>query len=239
MPEPMPTNTRERLIHALDVPTTEDAKARVKLLGDAVVFYKLGLELLMDARAFDLIKWLRDADKKVFADFKFFDIPNTVAAAVRRLSEHDVQFATIHGNDATLEAAAREKGRLKLFAITVLSSVTQNDLSNMGLRGDLEEWAHQRALRAQALGCDGVVCSGKHIAMVRKALQPKQLIIAPGIRPQGLQSVQKDDQKHTVDVRSALATGADYVVVGRPIAQGSDPRANALQIQKEIANGVN
>jgi orotidine-5'-phosphate decarboxylase len=231
-----PVNPADRLIHALDTPTVRKARDVVQQIGDAVSFYKVGLELFMDPQAFELIGWLREQNKHVFADLKFFDIPNTMAAAVRGLSRHDVQFATVHGNDAALEAAVQYKGNIKLLAVTALSSVTQDDLKGMGLSGDLDEWALQRARRAQDLGCDGVICAGSDIAVLRQSLKTDQLIVAPGIRPESLGQIQGDDQKRTAGVCEALDAGADYIVVGRPIAHANNPRVAAMNIQQEIAN---
>lgn len=221
-----------RLIHALDVPSVEDAKRRVTLLGDAVHFYKLGLELFMDRDSFELVEWLRSRNKAIFVDLKFFDIPNTVAAAVRSLSKLDVQFTSVHGNDAMLEAAAHAKGSLKILAVTVLSSLDQNDMRDMGFKCDLQELACARAQRAQQLGCDGTICAGSDAALIRKQLAQEQLIVTPGIRL----DKKEDDQKRVAGVSEAITNGADYIVVGRAIAESNNPRACALSIQEQIAD---
>lgn len=234
----MPISTHQRLIHALDVSTVEEAKERVETLADAVHFYKLGLQLFMDRHAFSLIDWLRQRNKEVFIDLKFYDVPNTVASAVQGLSDYDVQFATVHGNRAILEAATKHKKKLKILAVTVLSSLDQKDMSDMGVDCDIQQLACHRARYAQQLGCDGVICSGNDIALIRQTMDPDkslgQLIVAPGIRNQTTHAVSGDDQKRVVTVSQALKNGADYIVVGRPIAQSDNPKRQALEIQQQI-----
>lgn len=228
----MATESRERLIHALDLPSVEEAGARVGQLGDAVQFYKIGLELFASKGCIDFVEWLRNQGKKVFVDLKLYDIPNTVAAAVRQLGQLDVQLTTVHGDDAILEAALREKKDVKILAVTVLSNLGQRDLRDMGIECNLQELVLKRAKRAKFLGCDGVVCAGSEARMVREQLGDGGLIVTPGIRSQG----QQDDQKRISSAGEALKNGADYLVVGRPIARSNDPRAEALKIQEEIKN---
>ena len=152
-----PIPCQERLIMALDVPTIDQAKALVQTLGDAVSFYKIGLELFMSGNYYELIHWLNVQNKQVFADLKFFDVPETVARAVRVLSQHGVDFATVHGNDAIMEAAAQAKGGLKVLAVTVLTSLDQGDMRDLGFDCDVRKLVISRARRALALGCDGVI----------------------------------------------------------------------------------
>ena len=223
----------ERLIAALDVADAGQAKALVERLGDSVRFYKLGLELFMSGGVFDLIDWLAKRGNKVFADLKFFDIPETVAAAVRGLRNRGVTFATVHGNQAMLEAAGEAKGDVKILAVTVLTSLDQGDLDDLGFRCDLETLVLSRARRALEAGCDGVISSGLEAPALKRELGSRLLVVTPGIRP--LQNRPGDDQKRTVDVAQAFANGADYIVVGRPIRQASDPRAAAQAIQETIA----
>jgi orotidine-5'-phosphate decarboxylase len=221
----------ERLIVALDVPGYDEAIALVERLGDAVHFYKLGLELSMTGRYFDLIEELRRRGKKVFADLKFFDIPATVAAAVRQLARRGAEFATVHGNESMLEAACREKGELKLLAVTVLTSIDQDDFRDMGFDVSIEKLVLSRARRVVQLGCDGVISSGVEARALREALGTGFLIVSPGIRP----LERSDDQKRVVTPREAFTAGADYVVVGRPIRAAADPRAAAQSVQETIA----
>jgi orotidine-5'-phosphate decarboxylase len=223
----------ERLIVALDVPAAVDARGLVDHLGDAVSFYKVGLELCMSGGAFELIAWLGARGKKVFADFKFFDVPETVASAVRALAGHGVAFATIHGNQAIMEAAGKEKGAMKILAVTALTSLDRGDLDDLGFRCDVEELVLSRARRALEAGCDGVISSGLEAPALRRELGGRLLVITPGIRP--VDNRPADDQKRTVDAAQAFRNGADYIVVGRPIRNAADPRAAALAIQQTIA----
>lgn len=223
----------ERLIAALDVADAAQAKALVERLGDSVRFYKVGLELFMAGGVFEFIDWLARRGNKVFADLKFFDIPETVAAAVRGLRNHGVTFATVHGNQAMLEAAGEAKGEVKILAVTALTSLDQGDLDDLGFHCDIEKLVLSRARRALAAGCDGVISSGIEAPALKRELGDRLLVVTPGIRP--VQNRQSDDQKRTVDVAQAFANGADYIVVGRPIRQSPDPRAAAQAIQTTIA----
>jgi orotidine-5'-phosphate decarboxylase len=223
----------ERLIVALDVPAADDARRLVERLGDAASFYKVGLELFMSGGAFELIDWLRARGKKVFADFKFFDVPETVGAAVRSLARHGIAFATVHGNQAIMEAAGREKGPVKILAVTALTSLDRGDLDDLGFRCDVEQLVLSRARRALEAGCDGVVSSGLEAPLLKRELGDRLLVVTPGIRP--VENRLADDQKRTVDAAQAFRNGADYIVVGRPIRNAADPRAAALAIQRTIS----
>lgn len=223
----------DRLIFALDVPTAEEARRLVSTLAEAVQFYKVGLELFLAGGAsFDLIDWLVGQDKKVFLDLKLYDIPETVARAVRRLRERPVTFLTVHGDGAILEAACREKGDLKILAVTVLTSLDQAGLREMGFQGEVSDLVLSRARRAKELGCDGVIASGQEARNLRDHLGEDLLIVTPGIRP--AENRPADDQKRVMTVEGALRGGADYLVVGRPIRDAADPYQAALQIQGTI-----
>jgi orotidine-5'-phosphate decarboxylase len=227
----------DRLIFALDVPTVEEAKRLVLNLQEAVQFYKVGLELFLAGGAsFDLIDWLIGQDKKVFLDLKLYDIPETVARAVRRLRERPVTFLTIHGDGAILEAACREKGDLKILAVTVLTSLDQAGLRELGFHGEVSDLVLSRARRAQEVGCDGVIASGQEARNLRDHLGEDLLIVTPGIRPAIRPSEKRpaDDQKRVMTVEGALRGGADYLVIGRPIRDAADPYEAALQIQGTI-----
>jgi orotidine-5'-phosphate decarboxylase len=224
----------ERLIVALDVSSVDEAKALVRLLGDSTSFYKLGLELFMADGYFGLIEWLGRQQKKVFVDLKFFDVPETVRAAVRGLRNRGVTFATVHGNQAMLEAAGRDKGDVKILAVTALTSLDQGDLDDLGFQCDVQQLVLSRARRALEAGCDGVISSGLEAPALRRELGQRVLIVTPGIRP--VQNRPTDDQKRTVDVAQAFSSGADYIVVGRPVRQAADPRAAAQAIQATIAS---
>ncbi len=229
-----PILARERLILALDLPDVRSARGLVRRLGDSVAFYKLGLELFMADGCFRLVDWLADRGKKVFADLKFFDVPETVAAAVRQLTGRRVAFVTVHGNGRMLEAACQARQGLKILAVTVLTSLDQSDLEDLGFRTDVRTLVLSRARRALALGCDGVVASGQEAAAIRHELGQRLLVVVPGIRPVENRVV-NDDQKRVVDVEEAFRRGADYIVVGRPIRRAPDPREAAERIQARIA----
>ena len=224
---------RERLIFALDVPTVAEARQVVETLGESVLFYKVGLQLFMAGEYYPLIDWLRARQKQVFADLKFFDVPETVKSAVLQLKGRGIAFATVHGNDSILRAAAENKHDTKILAVTVLTSLDQGDLQDLGFQCDVEALVLSRARRAIALGCDGVISSGLEAARLRQELGANFLIVSPGIRP--VENKPVDDQKRTVDVQAAFQNGADYIVVGRPIRNAPDPRAKAEEIQQTIA----
>jgi orotidine-5'-phosphate decarboxylase len=224
--------SRERLIFALDVPDAAAARRMVEGLGESVVFYKLGLELLMAGGYHELIDWLVARGNKVFADVKLFDIPATVAAAVRGLNGRGVTFATVHGHRSVMEAAVSAARDLGILAVTVLTSFDRGDVDEMGLGHDVEAVVLARARRAEAAGCAGVIASGVEAAALRRELGREFLIVTPGIRPAGDQPA--DDQKRVLTVERAFAAGADYIVVGRPIRDAADPRAAAEAMQASI-----
>jgi orotidine-5'-phosphate decarboxylase len=232
-----PVDARDRLIFALDVADPARARALVEQLGDAVGFYKIGLELMMSGDYFPLMDWLLERDNKVFADLKFFDVPATVAAAVRQLARHGATFATVHGNQGIMEAAAAAKGdHLKILAVTVLTSLDRGDLDDLGFACDVEKLVISRARRAFEAGCDGVVASGLELPALRRAVDRRLLVVTPGIRP--VENRPADDQKRVVTVDQAFRDGADYIVVGRPIRDAQDPRAAAEAIQASIQASI-
>jgi orotidine-5'-phosphate decarboxylase len=228
---------RERLICALDLPDPDAALALVDRLDDAVVFYKVGLELFLAGDWRVLVAALLEREKKVFLDLKLFDIPATVGRAVARLADTGAHFVTVHGNDAMLEAACAAKGsRLGILAVTALTSLDRGDLDDLGFDCDVAELVLSRARRALARGCDGVVSSGLEVARLKgEAGGPgdRLVVVTPGIRP--VDNRAEDDQKRVVTPTRALRDGADYLVVGRPIRDAQDPRAAARAIQDEIA----
>jgi orotidine-5'-phosphate decarboxylase len=221
----------ERLIAALDVPTPKEARALAEKLGDAVRFYKIGLELFTADGYFELLSWLTARGNKVFADLKLYDIPETVRRAVANLRGSGATFLTVHGHRSVMEAAAQEKGGMKILAVTVLTSFDQRDLEEMGSTRTVEQLVLSRAKGAAESGCDGVISSGLEAAPLKKEFGNRLLVVTPGIRPVAA----GDDQKRTVDVAQAFANGADYIVVGRPIRDAKDPRAAAEAIQATIA----
>jgi orotidine-5'-phosphate decarboxylase len=232
-----PIPVRERLIFALDVPDASAARAVVSRLGDSVIFHKIGLELCMSAGFFELLDWLKAADKKVFVDLKFFDIPETVARAVGNLAARGADFCTIHGNQAIMRAAAGAKsGNLKVLAVTALTSLDRGDLDDLGFKCDIGDLVLSRARRALAAGCDGVVSSGLEVERLRKEAPRELICVTPGIRP--VDNTAEGDQKRIMTPAAAINAGADYLVVGRPIRDAADPRAAAEAIQAEIAGAL-
>lgn len=228
---------RDRLIFAMDVPDCGRARALAEELGDAVSFYKIGLELMMSGEYFELLDWLLQRDKKVFCDLKFFDIPATVGSAVRSLKDRGASFVTVHGNQSIMEAAAENKGNsLKVLGVTVLTSLDRGDLDDLGFDCDLEALVLSRAKRALESGCDGVISSGLEIPTLREHIDNKLLVVSPGIRP--VDNKPMGDQKRVVTVETAFANGADYIVVGRPIRDAESPRAAAEAMQASIAAEV-
>ena len=226
--------SRERLIVALDVPDIPAARALVERLGDAAVFYKIGLELFMAPGFFEFLDHLRARNKKVFVDLKFFDIPETVARAVKGLAERGADFCTVHGNQAIMEAAAKAKSNgLRVLAVTALTSLDRGDLDDLGFKCDVGELVLSRARRALAAGCDGVVSSGLEVERLRREVGPKLVCVTPGIRP--VDNTAESDQKRVMTPAAAIKAGADYIVVGRPIRDAADPRKAAQAIQDEIA----
>lgn len=222
----------DRLIVALDVANAKDARALVERLGDAVRFYKVGLELFMAGGYFELVEWIGQRGAKVFVDLKFFDVPETVRRAVANLRGRGVTFATVHGNQAMMEAAAREKGEVKILAVTALTSLDRGDLDDLGFSCDVGRLVLSRARRAIEAGCDGVISSGLEAQALKSEFKDRLLVVTPGIRPVENRA---DDQKRTVDVAQAFANGADYIVVGRPVRDAPDPRKAAEAIQATIA----
>ncbi len=227
--------TRERLIFALDVSGPDEARQLIAQLGDSVGFYKLGLEIFLSGYYFDLLRELKDLGKRVFVDLKLFDIPATVAAAVRQLARQQVDFCTVHGNDGMLRAAAEAKGDMQVLAVTALTSLDQGDLDDLGFQCDVRSLVLSRARRALEAGCDGVVSSGLEVPVLRSEVDHRLITVCPGIRPVH----NDDDQQRVVTPERAIRNGADYLVVGRPIRSAPDPRQAAERIQAEIERAVN
>jgi orotidine-5'-phosphate decarboxylase len=226
---------RERLIAALDVPTAAEARALAERLGDAVRFYKIVLELFSAGGYFELLEWLGARGHKVFADLKLYDIPETVRRAVANLSASGASFLTVHAERSIMEAAAKEKGGLRILAVTVLTSFDGRSIAEMGYAGSVEDLVLKRARAALESGCDGVIASGLEAPKIKAALGERLLVVVPGVRPAGAAA---QDQKRVVDVAQAFANGADYIVVGRPIRDAADPRAAAQSIQNAIASAL-
>ena len=224
--------THERLIFALDTTDIDEAKRLVTELDDHVHFYKIGLQLFVAGGYFELLEWLTERKKKSFVDLKFFDVPETVASAVRQLRGKNANFVTVHGNDEIVRAAASEKNGVKILAVTVLTSMNDEDIKEFGYKDiNVRELVLSRARRSLDAGADGVISSGLEAPELREKLGDRFLIVVPGIRP----VANVDDQKRTVDVEKAFENGADYIVVGRPIRNAPDRKAAAIDIQRRIS----
>lgn len=228
-----PIPARDRLIFALDVPSAAEAREWIDRLGDAVTFYKIGLEMCMSGEYFEVLAELRARGKKVFADLKFSDVPATVRGAVANLARHGATFCTLHGTSGVYRTVVPVRGEMKLLAVTVLTSVDEAEVREMGWNGSVAELVSRRARAAIDSGIDGLICSGQEAARLRRELGAAPLIITPGIRSSAEQG--SDDQKRTMTLAEAFQAGADHVVVGRPIRNAADPRAAAEAMQAEIA----
>ncbi len=228
---------KERLIFALDVSSKDEAERWLDRLGEQVTFYKVGLQLFL-AGGFPVIEMIRERGHQVMVDLKFFDIPETVALAVRELKDKGATFITVHGNDPILRAAVREREDARILAVTVLTSFDESDLREMGLTGSIADLVYLRARKALDLGCDGIVSSGLEVARLREGLGDQLLIVTPGIRPGTNDVVREDDQKRIAAADQAIRNGADYLVVGRPIRDAKDPLAVVKQIQEQIASAL-
>lgn len=230
-------NAKERLIVALDVPTIDEAKKLVLQLDGVVSFFKVGLELQIVA-GLEFVNWLKERNKKIFLDYKYYDIGETVKRAVARVSELGVDFLTVHGTGSIIKAAAEGKGnkKLKIFSVSVLTSLDATDIKEMGFDCSVEELVLFRARKAMESGCDGIITSGREVRAIRAVVKDKLLITVPGIRPAG---ASKDDQKRDVTPAQAIEAGADYLVVGRPIRNAADPKKAAEEIIAEMQAAFN
>jgi orotidine-5'-phosphate decarboxylase len=227
---------RERLIVALDVPSIEMARSLVTRLGRSVSFYKIGYQLGY-AGGLQFAHQLIDDGKQVFLDFKLHDIGNTVEKGVESVAQMGASFLTVHAYPQTMQAAVKGRGasKLRILAVTVLTSYDDNDLASAGYRTKVGELAALRAQQARDLGIDGLVCSPEEAANLRKIAGGEMALVTPGIRPAGSAI---GDQKRIMTPARAIAAGADYLVVGRPITEAADPKAAAEAIVAEIAQAA-
>jgi orotidine-5'-phosphate decarboxylase len=226
---------RDRLIVALDLPSVEAAEAMIGRLGDAVTFYKIGYQLAY-AGGLPLIRQLADRGKKVFADLKLHDIGNTVGRGVESIAKSGATFLTVHAYPQTMKAAVEARGPdLKILAVTVLTSYDDGDLHAAGYRLNVSDLVEARAQQAQVLGVDGIVCSPEEAAHLHKIVGHQMHLVTPGIRPAGAAT---GDQKRIMTPGRAIAAGADYLVVGRPVVEAADPKATAEAIHAEIKQSL-
>jgi orotidine-5'-phosphate decarboxylase len=232
----MPLNARDRLIVALDVPSVAEAEAMVERLGDAVSFYKVGYQLAF-AGGLPFAAKLIASGKQVFLDLKLHDIGNTVRSGVESVAHMGATFLTVHAYPQTMKAAVEGKAgsKLRILAVTVLTSYDDADLAAAGYAGKVSDLAARRAGQARDIGIDGLVCSPEEAANLRKLAGPAMALVTPGIRPAGSAT---GDQKRIMTPARAIREGADYLVVGRPIVAAADPKAAATAIVAEIAEAT-
>jgi len=232
----MTAAARDRLIVALDLPSVEAARALAARLGDAAAFYKIGYQLGF-AGGLAFARELVDSGKQVFLDFKLHDIGNTVEKGVESVAQLGATFLTVHGYPQTMKAAVAGKGqsKLRLLAVTVLTSYDDSDLSKAGYALKVRDLAARRAQQAREAGIDGLVCSPEEAADLRTLVGDRMVLVTPGIRPAGSAS---GDQKRIMTPAKAIGAGADYLVVGRPITEAADPKAAAQAIVDEISQAA-
>jgi len=227
----------ERVIFALDFSDPKVALEWVRRLDGDIKFFKVGLQLFL-AGWWNVVDAITQRGNKVMVDLKFFDIPETVQLAVQQLKNHNVTFATVHGNTPIIEAAVKEKDDLKILAVTVLTSFDETDMIEMGMTGSIKDLVLHRSRKALQLGCDGVVSSPLEAETLRDELGRNFLIVTPGIRPGLNRDVEKDDQRRVATAQQAIINGADHVVIGRPISTSPDPLYTIKTIHAEIAAGL-
>ena len=230
-------DSRARLIVALDVPTAAAAHKIVAAVGDSARIYKVGMQLYT-AEGPQIVRDLIMARRQVFLDLKYHDIPNTVAAAVREAAKLGVSMLTVHASGggamlrAAVEAARNTSPSTMVLGVTVLTSLDQRDLEHAGVRGSVGDQVSRLAALAISNGCHGVVASAQEAAMLRAELGDDFLIVTPGVRPIG---VGHGDQARVVTPAEAIASGASYIVVGRPITEAEDPAEEAREILAQMA----
>ena len=225
-------DARDRLIIGLDLPRIEDARKGVAAIGDAGAFYKIGLQLI-PIGGVDFARELIGQGRRVFLDFKLYDIPATVTRAVRNIAPTGASFLTVHGDRDIMAAAIEGRGDadLKILAVTVLTSLDDGGLRELGYGGRAADLVMARAEAAAAAGCDGVIASALEASALKARFGEDFLVVTPGIRPAG---AARDDQQRVATPAAALAAGADYLVMSRPILSAADPRAAALAVLAEM-----
>src|SRR6476469_9926561 len=234
--QPADIAPKDRLIVALDLPGVAEAEAMIAKLGDSVSFYKIGYQLAY-AGGLPLARQLSGAGKKVFLDLKMHDIGNTVARGVESVAQLGATFLTVHAYPQTMKAAVEGKrgSKLRILAVTVLTSYDDADLAAAGYEMDVKELASARAAQARDIGIDGLVCSAEEVAALRDIAGAGMVLVTPGIRPAGSDV---GDQKRIVTPARAIKAGADYLVVGRPVLEAADPKESAEAIVAEIRTAI-
>jgi len=224
--------TRNPIIVALDFEDSAQALRLIARLGNAVDFYKIGMELYA-AEGMQFVRDLTAADKQVFLDLKLYDIPETVKRATAQVAKTGVRFLTVHGSNAVMRAAVEGRGEsgLGLLAVTVLTSFDRDDLAELGYPSSVADLVTLRVKNSMAAGIDGIVCSAREAAAVRALAGPKAILVTPGVRSA---SADVGDQKRVATPAEAIAAGADYLVIGREITRAADPRAEAVRILSEM-----
>jgi len=225
------TDSRDRLIVALDVDSVEGARALVATLGESVAFYKIGMELAYGG-GLELARELKDQGKRVFIDLKLHDIGATVERATRQIARIGMDFLTVHAYPQTMAAARAGAGDLKLLAVTVMTSYDDADLKEAGYAFSVADLVARRAAQAKSAGIDGLILSPLELTAIRPVVGPDMLLVTPGVRPAGADA---GDQKRIMTPAQAIAASANHIVVGRPITRAADPRAAAEAIVAEIA----
>lgn len=230
------TPARDRLIVALDVESVEAARALIATLGDAVSFYKVGMELAF-AGGLALVDELKASGRKVFVDLKLHDIGQTVERATRQIARLGADFLTIHGFPQTMRAARLGAGDsgLRLLAVTVMTSYDDADLAEAGYDCSVADLVARRAVQARDVGVDGLILSPQEVATIRALVGPSMALVTPGVRPAGGDI---GDQKRVMTAALAIAAGADHLVVGRPVTRAADPRGAAERLVAEIEDGL-
>ena len=232
----MTLDARDRLIVGLDIPTIGEAEAIVKAIGDDVLFYKIGYQLVF-AGGLEFARDLARDGKKVFLDMKLLDIDNTVAKGVENIVKMGMSMLTLHAYPKAMRAAveAAKGSDLCLLGVTVLTSMDEQDVIDAGYEYDPHTLVLRRAEQARAAGMGGIVCSAEESAAVRKIVGPDMAIVTPGIRPAGSD---KGDQKRVMTPADALTAGSSHLVVGRPIVKAADPKAAARAILDEMRGAL-
>ncbi len=243
-PEPLGDSAKDKLIVALDVRTEDEALRIVDDLEDTVSFFKVGYQLFLATGMSLVRKLVTERHKRVFLDLKMDDVEETISLAVKVITGENVRFLTIHGNGATARAAKAGRGASeypKILSVTLLTSLDHQDLNDLGLVGakgrfaNIDAYVMWRAEQAMAAGCDGLIASGTSVAMLRDKVGPRSIIVCPGIRQR---DDTHDDHKRAATPFEAMAAGADYIVVGRPIRNAIDRRAKTEAIIEEMEQGI-